>query len=386
MGYIPITPFRRTMDAALLQHVSHPPAPPSGEGISKWDALRELTTGRIRFGLSDRDLTVLQVLISFYPAADLRPGEPLVVFPSNATICARLNGMPCSTMRRHVARLVDSGFLIRRDSPNGKRYLRRGEIAFGFDLAPLLNRIDEIRTAAEAVRAEEARLAALRESLSLMRRDLCGLVALGRIERPALPVWDDCDALLTTLVPMLRRKLSAPELERLQEFLSDALDRVRGTLVVPVSVNTDTVAEEMSTRDAENEQHYHKSNSESHDLKPTAKNQALPRREQTTPTLPDVLSRCTELRNYAPDGIPTWPKFVETVETVRPMMGIAEPVWADAKRTMGPVEAAIVLATMLERYERYRSPGGYLRTLTRKSAERAFSSATMVRALDRQAA
>lgn len=367
------------MDAALLQHVSHPPAPPSGAGVSKWEALRELTAGRIRFGLSDRDLTVLQALISFHPAADLSPGEPLVVFPANATICARLNGMPCSTMRRHVARLVDSGFLIRRDSPNGKRYMRRGEIAFGFDLAPLLNRIDEIRSAAESVRAEEARLSRLRETVSLMRRDLCGLVALGRIEHPALPLWDDCEALLTDLTPMLRRKLSATDLDRLEALLAEAIGQARKLFAEPV-------AEETGTSDAENEQHHHKSNPDSHDLNPASKIRALPRTAQKPPTLPDVVSRCKELRNYAPDGIPTWPKFVETVETVRPMMGIAEPVWAEAKRTMGPVEAAIVLATMLERYEHYRSPGGYLRTLTRKSAAQAFSSASMVRALDRQAA
>lgn len=45
----------------------------------------------------------------------------MIVFPSNKAICARLNGTPCSKMRRHLSRLVEAGLLMRRDSPNGKR-------------------------------------------------------------------------------------------------------------------------------------------------------------------------------------------------------------------------------------------------------------------------
>lgn len=89
----------------------------------------------------------------------------MVVFPSNKAICERLNGMPCSTMRRHLARLVEARLLMRRDSPNGKRYVRkRGEdrVAFGFDLSPLYCRAEEIARAAEAVREAEDRVRRLR--------------------------------------------------------------------------------------------------------------------------------------------------------------------------------------------------------------------------------
>ena len=94
--------------------------------ISKWDVLRELAVARQTFALSDRDITVLQALLSFHPATELDLSGPCpVVYPSNKSICERLNGMPCSTMRRHIARLVQSGLILRRDSPNGKRYARR---------------------------------------------------------------------------------------------------------------------------------------------------------------------------------------------------------------------------------------------------------------------
>lgn len=79
----------------------------------------------------------------------------MVVFPSNKTVCERLNGMPCSTMRRlSPARLVEAGLLMRRDDPNGKRYVRKHgdeRVTFGFDLCPLYCRAEEIARAAEAV-------------------------------------------------------------------------------------------------------------------------------------------------------------------------------------------------------------------------------------------
>ena len=67
----------------------------------------------------------------------------LIVFPSNQQLLLRAHGMPASTLRRHLAVLVDAGLIIRRDSPNGKRYARKDsageiELAFGFDLSPLV--------------------------------------------------------------------------------------------------------------------------------------------------------------------------------------------------------------------------------------------------------
>ena len=60
--------------------------------------------------------------------------------------------------------LVDCGVIIRRDSPNGKRYARKdrdGLInqAFGFDLAPLVARAAEFEAMAEEIRAADRALA-----------------------------------------------------------------------------------------------------------------------------------------------------------------------------------------------------------------------------------
>ena len=152
MEYTPITPFRRAMSAADVAALAPVVEPEDMPGVNKWEALRELGAARTTFELSDRELAVLQVLIGVYPETILGDHpDGLVVFPSNAAICERLNGMPCSTMRRHIARLVNAGFIQRRDSPNGKRFSRRyGDTreAFGFDLTPLVMRFAEVCDAA----------------------------------------------------------------------------------------------------------------------------------------------------------------------------------------------------------------------------------------------
>ena len=67
--------------------------------------------------------------------------------------------MSASTLRRQLAALVDAGLIVRRDSPNGKRYARKGrggeiKLAFGFDLAPLVVRAEEFEGMAQEIEAE----------------------------------------------------------------------------------------------------------------------------------------------------------------------------------------------------------------------------------------
>ncbi|MGR3382713.1 replication initiation protein RepC, partial [Roseovarius indicus] len=64
-----------------------------------------------------------------------------------------------------------------------------------------------------------------------------------------------------------------------------------------------------------------------------------------------------------------------------PAMGISASAWEEAQRFMGPEQASIVVAAMLERFADIRSPGGYLRALTAKAAAGEFSCGPMVMAL-----
>lgn len=403
MTYAPITAFLRPVDAAQLSAASTPPqTQDTARTVNKWEILRELVTARVAFALSDRDLAVLEALVSFHPGVTLggNDGAP-IVHPSNATICERLKGMACSTMRRHLSKLVESGFVDRRDSPNGKRYARRfdGEkIVFGFDLTPLIARQAEICAAAEAARAHAEHLTRLRETVSLMRRDLAGLATYGAALRPDCAIWDQLADLAALTARALRRKLDSAELERLRGSLAEALDRARDLL----ELGSET--EDSGTNGAINEQHYHNSKTDLHDLEPCLeKAKAAADSAEDDPadpvpsnTLPDrdlpniplglVLTTCAEIQTYADDRIRHWHQLVRAVEVVRPMMGISPSAWGEAKSAMGPEQAAVVVAAMLERFTEIRSPGGYLRSLSAKADAGAFSCGPMIMALMHKAA
>lgn len=421
MDYTPVTPFRRTLDAAVLHHHAAARADLPPKGTNKWEVLRELAAARTVFGLSDRDITVLQALVSFHQATILGANDAdLVVYPSNKAICERLNGMPCSTMRRHLAHLVQAGFVLRRDSPNGKRYARRygdEKLAFGFDLSPLVRRFAEVCHKAEAVRADLEQFQRLRTKVSLMRRDLAGLVDYGRTLHPDLCLWDQLSDLAVLTARDLRRKLNRDELARLETVLSNGLSQASHAI--------EAISEKMSTSDGPNEQHNQNSDIDSYVYEPRLEKCCENRGADETPTrnshvletvletdtekddhavnvdegtsdhpappvpqipLPLVLATCHEVQTYAQHPLRHWHDLVTLASVIRPMLGISPSAWDDAQRQMGPEQAAVVLSAMLERFEDIRSPGGYLRALSAKAAAGQFSCVPMIMALTRKEA
>ena len=396
MEYTPISPFMRPISHAHLRVIERPETSVLGRPVNKWELLRELSKAQAAFGVSERDLTVLQGLLSFFPDDALGGNAEMVVFPSNKAICERLNGMPCSTMRRHLARLVEAGLLQRRDSPNGKRYVRKhGEerVAFGFDLSPLYCQSEEIARAAEAVREAEERVRRLREVVSLMRRDLAALAEFGDEMQPGLGLWDQLRDTAALTARALRRKLSIEDLAAYRADLEALLDQARNIIDGPET-------EEMNTNDARSERHHHNSNKESIDLEPALEKSGaavdVPDLNTDEPVAdvdePDtrllpkiplhlVIAACPSLKTFYQGEIRHWHQLFDAACHVRPAMGISASAWEEAQRFMGPEQASIVVAAMLERFEDIRSPGGYLRALTAKAAAGEFSCGPMVMAL-----
>ena len=396
MEYTPISPFMRPISHAHLRVVERPDASVLGEPVNKWELLRELSKAQAAFGVTERDLTVLQGLLSFFPDDALGGNAEMVVFPSNKAICERLNGMACSTMRRHIARLVDAGLLMRRDSPNGKRYVRKhGEerVAFGFDLSPLYCRSEEVARAAEAVREAEDRVRRLREVVSLMRRDLAALAEFGEEIQPGFGLWDQLRDKAVLTARALRRKLTLEELSAYRADLEALLDHAQNVIDGPET-------EEMSTNDAKFERHHHNSNEESIDFEPAlekggaaagapdveADAPAAEVEEAGTRRVPKiplhlVIAGCPSLRTFYQGDIRHWHQLFDAACHVRPAMGISASAWEEAQRFMGPEQASIVVVAMLERFADIRSPGGYLRALTSKAAAGEFSCGPMVMAL-----
>ncbi|WP_290688617.1 MULTISPECIES: plasmid replication protein RepC [unclassified Haematobacter] len=377
MTYNPLTSFRRLVSAAQMEQHKARTQPLPQSSMSKWDVLRELAEAKKTFGLTDRDLAILQALLSFYPGTALDDPTKLVVFPSNTSICERLNGMPCSTMRRHLANLVESGMILRRDSPNGKRYMRKGGAAFGFDLSPLLRRYSEICTAAQQLRDTKEQIASLKQSISLMRRDLYGLISFA--SEQGIVVDPDVEVTAKDCGNALRRKQTPQELTQLIVRLEEALQ----SLIDVLSVKSPSKTEEVSISDAHNEQHIHSSEkelSESETAHP-----ALRRSDPDNVTLEQVLLACPSALSFSTHQVTSWEKLNQFASEMRSWLGIASGLWQHASKSMGVHMASVTLLCVLQRASNIRNPAAYFRSLLSRHAAGKFSPGSAIRIMLKQA-
>jgi replication initiation protein RepC len=357
--------------------------------VHKWQIFRAICTARPKLGVSERALAVLNALLSFYPETTLTGDDELIVFPSNEQLCLRTHGMPASTLRRLLAVLVDAGLIVRRDSPNGKRYARKGrggeiKLAFGFDLAPLVVRAEEFERLADEIEAEARAARLAKERITLCRRDIAKMIATGIEE--SVPTeragqgpasWQEIHAVFRGLVEGISRTAGLEELEAAAEALSSLADDILNLLEVRVKTTN------MSANESQNERHKQNSNpNRPIDLEPSLQEGRTARAEPTLPpTVPlektyplgMVLNACPDIVDYAKGGIGNWRGFLATAAVVRPMLGISPSAWEEAQAVMGDTQAAIVLACLLQRSSVIQSAGGYLRELTRKARAGEFS-------------
>jgi replication initiation protein RepC len=386
----PTTPFgRRSLTLAHVTTQMAASARPPDKVVHKWKVFKAVCVARPRIGVSERALAVLNALISFYPDTTLTGEDDLIVFPSNELLCLRTHGMPASTLRRQLAALVDAGLIVRRDSPNGKRYARKGrggeiKLAFGFDLAPLVVRAEEFEAMAQEVEAEIRAIKLAKERITLCRRDIAKMIATGIEEGvPTSRVgqgpasWQELHAVFRGLVEGVSRTARREELESAADALSVFADDVLNLL------ETQTKETNMSANESPDERHKQNSNPNSTiELEPSLREGRAERAEpnprtsaatERTYPLGMVLSACPDIVDYAKGGIANWRDFLATAAVVRPMLGISPSAWEEARTVMGEAEAAVVVACLLQRSSTIQSAGGYLRELTRKAREGEFS-------------
>lgn len=102
------------------------------------------------------------------------------------------HGKAPATLRR-LASLVEAGLIIRRDSPNGKRFARRGqggeiESAFGFDLTPLIARVAEIHKLLKTHVKQQKRRANESQSERHIQNQITNIPDLEPSLREAVPI------------------------------------------------------------------------------------------------------------------------------------------------------------------------------------------------------
>ncbi|MBD9524679.1 replication initiation protein RepC [Ensifer sp. ENS02] len=390
-GYI-TTPFgRRPMTLALVKRQISTDKDVAGTSVDKWRVFRDVGDARTRLGLQDRPLAVLHALLSFFPAAELSNDKNLVVFPSNAQLSARANGIKGTTLRKCLSALVEAGVIIRKDSPNGKRYARKGEEgdiedAYGFSLAPVLTRASEFAALAQDVAAEQRRFRILKDRLTIVRRDVRKLISVGMEEQLA----GDWASAETCFIDIVGRFARRPTLQD----IATSLDEMT-LLHEEVSRMLET-QEEITKSDGNaivSGCHIQNSNTEScNELEPSfeKKQGEKPKPDKKTKRkdepevfpLSMVLRACPEIVPFGHGGsISSWREMMMAAVTVRSMLGVSPSAYEEACEVMGQAGAAIAVACIYERAGQINSAGGYLRDLTAKARRGEFSLGPMLFAL-----
>ncbi|MGD9478659.1 plasmid replication protein RepC [Shinella sp. G-2] len=384
------TPHGRPMTLALVRGQLETADRAPGKSVNKWKVFNDIGEAKDVFGLQDRSITVLQALLSFYPSDELsNESGGLVVFPSNNQLSLRAHGITGTTLRRHLATLVDAGLIERRDSPNGKRYAHRGrggeiESAFGFSLAPLLARAAEIANLAQQVAAERLRFKRSKEALSLCRRDVRKLISAA-MEEGADGDWQTIEAMFLALLARLPR---APRREDVDTVL-DEMEILREEIINQLEIQLKT--EEAGVNDHHGDRHIQNSNPESsHELEPRSEKEQGEMSSKTSRRiaeplkafpLPLVLRACPQIADYVVGGqVHSWRDLMAAAVVVRSMLGVSPSAYQEACEVMGPENAAVAVACILERAEHINSAGGYLRDLTRKAARGEFGLGPMLMA------
>lgn len=375
------------MTLALLRRQSVLTEIRQGKSVDKWKVFREVSAAMSMLGIQSNSLAVLDALLSFYPGNELRQNAQLIVFPSNTQLALRAHGMAGATLRRHLAILVESGLIGRKDSANGKRYARKDstgkiESAFGFDLSPLLARSEELAAMAQQVMADRAVLRKSKEDLTICRRDVRKLINAA-IEEGAEGDWQSCEDVYLSLTRALPRTPTTSDLVAALENMQMLREQIIKRL------ETQKETEKTGSNDAQYEQHIQNSQSESiHEFEPHLKRRAgtnLERRGPSEPLKPVpldlVLKGCPTIADYGPSsGIRSWRDLMSATVTARSMLGVSPSAYQDACENLGQENAAVVIACILERANFIKSPGGYLRDLTRRTQRGEFSVGPMLMA------
>ncbi|MEI4482779.1 MULTISPECIES: plasmid replication protein RepC [unclassified Phyllobacterium] len=403
-GHAVTTPFgRRSLSLGMLATQALAQDVGCEASIDKWKMFRNLCEARQSLGLSDRALVVLNALLTFYPQTELKEERGLVVFPSNAQLSLRAHGMAPATLRRHLSALVDAGLIFRKDSPNGKRYLRKtragenGE-AFGFSLAPLLVRSTELEALANQAKTERLQLKLLKERITLLRRNIAKLVELGMEELPQLD-WNSHYGRFRMVIEGISRRSTAPDLEP----AIDGLECIEAEILSLLENKVNS--QKTSANESHFERHKHNSNTQ-HQLesepgsenRPEEKSEpdwrsaeisagvnlraisGVPERVNTQigqdmkpVPLGLVRQACPEIEAYATNGITTWSDLMGAAVVVRSMLGVSPSAYEEACDILGQENAAVVVACILERAAQITSAGGYLRSLTDRAFKGEFS-------------
>ena len=320
-----------------------------------WTIFRALRDARSVFGLRPGHIQTLQAMLSF-----LKPGHGETVFASNNSICQRVGGIDERTLRRHINRFVELGFIKRNDSSNRKRYRVRSSggqcISYGLSLAPLLQRANELVAIAHEMENN-------RRDRIFARKQI--LTKLAHLEE-----HDPSNTFINHARKALRRKLSLPEYHALLADTDRECQSLHTRDDPPETV-------ELPANDGQTVRHQSKSEEEKKDLDSNIGNEALK---------PDLLtSVCDQATSFSTKRLRNWLDIENHARTLAPMMGIHPDTFGKAKIAVGAQKASCAIFIMLQLGKRIRDFGAYFHSITLGQRQDQFDPVALIKRLSKTA-
>lgn len=347
-----------------------------------YDLLGPVRTLRKKLGLTSNDVTVLTALISFLPRdRDATDGEATskrtIVFPSNASLSERANGIDERTLRRCLGRLDAAGLIRRKNSANGKRFpLRYGGIirdAFGIDLNPLIQNHDDLAANASKVAEERERLRSLKaEALALRasllqekRLDEARLSSLGMVRNILRRETLTTDAVLQIIAGL--RELGANAAQSYGESQSS------GAPVDEIQVHDQALSyndtHEMSARNGQNDRQIESIKKElkkkdRHATKTsTAENNAEPSMNRDPARM--AWTDFSHVADFFPDAPRTGEALNRVLLDIGRLLRIRQEKLMRGLQKAGAGRLLVILDYLLGKGEAIRQPEAYFETILR---------------------
>ncbi|MCX7560563.1 plasmid replication protein RepC [Sulfitobacter sp. F26204] len=299
-----------------------------------WAIFRALRDARSLFNLRPGHIQTLQAMLSF-----LRPGHGDTVFASNNEICRRVGGIDERTLRRHIDRFIELGFMKREDSPNRKRYRVRSSggcaISYGLSLSPFLARANELFAAAQKVENDRRDRAFLRKQI------LTKLVCLEGHAPEHL--------LLTEVRKTLRRKLTVAEYRGLLTKIDAETNEMSTAVDTPKTIK-------MPANDGQIVRHHSRSIKKQKELENDLSDKA--------PAIEKLMSICDQAMAFTTKRPDNWTEVRNHARTLAPMMGIHTTLFDKAIEAIGEETASSAIFIVLQLGDRVRDFAAYFHSIT----------------------
>ena len=384
------------------------PISPSSPGR----ALATFKRAAVALGLPRRVVDLIDCLMSYSPAQDWDGGPGLgpIVWPSDTELEDRLCVGP--SQRKVIVRAaLDAGFVRLRRSPTGKRWGHRdkggrgGRIvdAYGFDLAPLAERMAEFERMAAEWEAHREEGRRLRREITSSRNHVLSLVDLAIAQDLDGVGWsgigEQADALWRErgaqrdplpLVPIAARLRAL--CVHVQEQVTAALAAVEAvkngpagpeyrphlTTTTQLSIATANTSPTGTTDEAGPDRPIAGQERGSDgqpdqpaaqwqpQVEPTGESEVQPSALRGFVVTPGfILLVAPAFRDWVSNARAGWNDLDQAAGHVRSSLGISPHAWGQACITLGLKEAITALAAISARHAagRVQSPGGLLRKM-----------------------